>query len=58
MVISNVFHSPMFRSASFFGVPPRGRIALQHHGSKKEGQWVAPPALVQFRRIAIKELGS
>jgi hypothetical protein len=38
------------------GVPARGRIALQHHGSKKDGQWVAPPALVQFRRISIKEL--
>jgi len=37
-------------------LPPRGRIALQHHGSKKDGQWNSPPALVQFRRISIKGL--
>ncbi|HUE89094.1 MAG TPA: DUF1080 domain-containing protein [Vicinamibacterales bacterium] len=38
------------------GVPPEGPIALQHHGAKKDGVWVAPPSLVQFRNIAIKEL--
>jgi hypothetical protein len=38
------------------GVPARGRIALQHHGAKANGQWVSPPALVQFRNIWIKEL--
>jgi hypothetical protein len=38
------------------GLPARGRIALQHHGSKKDGVWTSPPALVQFRNIAIKEL--
>ena len=48
----------VIENAELPGVPPRGRIALQHHGSKKDGQWAAPPALVQFRRIAIKELGS
>jgi len=37
-------------------LPPRGLIALQHHGSKKDGQWNSPPALVQFRRISIKGL--
>jgi hypothetical protein len=37
-------------------LPPRGRIALQHHGSRKDGAWISPPALVQFRRISIKEL--
>ncbi|HYF00817.1 MAG TPA: DUF1080 domain-containing protein [Planctomycetota bacterium] len=37
-------------------LPPSGRIALQHHGSKKNGQWTSPPALVQFRNISIKEL--
>jgi len=42
-------------AAELPGVPARGRIALQHHGGKKDGQWIAPPALVQFRRIAIKE---
>lgn len=38
------------------GVPAKGPIALQHHGSKKDGQWVSPPALVQFRNIAVKTL--
>lgn len=38
------------------GVPARGPIALQHHGLKKNGVWVEPPSLVQFRNIAIREL--
>jgi len=38
------------------GIPARGPIALQHHGAKKGGVWTSPPALVQFRNIAIKEL--
>lgn len=38
------------------GVPPRGPIALQHHGSKKGGVWVSPPSLVQFRNISIREI--
>ena len=38
------------------GVPARGPIALQHHGEKRDGEWVSPPALVQFRNISIKEL--
>ncbi len=38
------------------GVPSEGPIALQHHGAKKDGVWVAPPSLVQFRNISIKEL--
>lgn len=37
-------------------LPSTGKIALQHHGSKKDGQWTSPPALVQFRKIEIKEL--
>jgi hypothetical protein len=38
-------------------LPARGRIALQHHGSKNaQGEWAGPPSLVQFRNIAIKEL--
>src|SRR4029453_17295830 len=43
-------------SAELPGVPPEGPIALQHHGEKKNGVWVAPPSLVQFRNISIKEL--
>lgn len=38
------------------GLPEKGRIGLQHHGSKKDGEWVSPPSLVQFRRIYIKEI--
>ena len=37
-------------------VPKRGPIALQHHGSKKDGQWTSSPSLVQFRNITIREL--
>jgi hypothetical protein len=43
-------------NAQLPGVPARGPIALQHHGSKKDGKWVSPPALVQFRNISIREL--
>lgn len=40
------------------GVPERGPIALQHHGSfdPATGKWKSPPALVQFRHIYLKEL--
>jgi hypothetical protein len=38
------------------GVAARGPLALQHHGEKKNGVWVAPPSLVQFRNISVKEL--
>ena len=40
------------------GVPARGPIALQHHGSKnpENGEWWSPPALVQFKNIYVKEL--
>jgi hypothetical protein len=37
-------------------LPAEGAIGLQHHGNKKDGEWVSPPALVQFRNIYIKEL--
>ena len=43
-------------AAELPGVPAKGRLALQHHGGKKDGQWASPPALVQLRRIFIKEL--
>ena len=38
------------------GIPATGPIGLQHHGSKKGGEWAGPPSLVQFRNISIKEL--
>ena len=43
-------------NAELPGVPSEGPIALQHHGEKKDGVWVQPPSLVQFRNISIKEL--
>lgn len=43
-------------NAALPGVPSEGPIALQHHGAKKDGVWVSPPSLVQFRNISIKEL--
>lgn len=47
----------VIEGAELPGLPERGAIALQHHGSKgDDGEWQAPPALVQFRNIAIKEL--
>ncbi len=38
------------------GLPASGPIALQHHGSQKDGKWMNPPSLVQFRNIFIREL--
>ncbi|MFA7693172.1 MAG: DUF1080 domain-containing protein [Candidatus Hydrogenedentales bacterium] len=38
------------------GLPETGPIALQHHGSKRNGVWVSPPSLVQFKNIFIKPL--
>lgn len=42
--------------ATIPGLPARGRIALQHHGAERDGQWTSPPSLVQFKNIFIKEL--
>jgi hypothetical protein len=46
----------VIENAELPDVPARGPIALQHHGSKKDGRWVSPPALVQFRNVQVKEL--
>ncbi len=37
-------------------LPTEGPIGLQHHGVKRDGEWVSPPSLVQFKNIYIKEL--
>jgi hypothetical protein len=42
--------------AQLADLPPRGRIALQHHGSRRDGKWNSPPSLVQFKNIFIKSL--
>jgi len=46
----------VLENAELPGLPPRGRIALQHHGASKDGAWTSPPSLVQFRNIYIREL--
>lgn len=46
----------VINNAQLPGIPERGRIALQHHGGKKDGKWTGPPSLVQFRNIYIKTL--
>ena len=38
------------------GLPEAGQIGLQHHGGKRDGEWVSPPSLVQFKNIYIREL--
>ncbi len=43
-------------NAQLPGVPEQGPFALQHHGSKRDGRWVGPPSLVQFKNIFVKEL--
>ena len=43
-------------NAQIPSLPPRGRIALQHHGGKRDGRWTGPPSLLQFKNIFIKEL--
>jgi hypothetical protein len=46
----------VIEKAQLPGVPPEGPIALQHHGSMRDGKWTSPPSLVQFRNVMIKEL--
>jgi hypothetical protein len=46
----------VLENAELPGVPARGKLALQHHGQKKDGVWTGPPSLVQFRNVSIKEL--
>lgn len=46
----------VIENAQLPGVAERGPIALQHHGSKRDGEWVSSPSLVQFRNIYIQEL--
>ena len=46
----------VIENAQLPGIPPRGPIALQHHGSMRDGEWQGPPSLVQFRNISIKKL--
>lgn len=43
-------------NAKLPGLPESGPIGLQHHGTKRDGEWISPPALVQFRNIYIREI--
>lgn len=47
---------PVIIDATLPELPESGAIGLQHHGSKDNGVWNSPPALVQFRNIYIKEI--
>lgn len=49
---------PVISEAALPDLPARGKIALQHHGSKRDGKWTSPPSLVQFKNIWIKELST
>ncbi|MHC4074782.1 MAG: 3-keto-disaccharide hydrolase, partial [Planctomycetota bacterium] len=44
------------KNAQLPGVAAKGPVGLQHHGSKRDGKWTSPPALLQFKNIYIKEL--
>ena len=46
----------VLREARLPGIAAGGPIGLQHHGEWKDGRWVSPPALVQFRNLQVKEL--
>ncbi len=46
----------VIRNAHLPGVDEKGAIALQHHGTKVDGEWTSPPSLVQFKNVYIKEL--
>ena len=43
-------------NAELPGLPPSGPIGLQHHGGKKNGEWIPASSLMQFRNIYIREL--
>lgn len=47
---------PVLPHAELPDLPARGRVALQHHGGKRDGRWNSPPALLQFKNIYVKEL--
>ena len=46
----------VIENAQLPGVAARGAVGLQHHGGKRDGQWVSPPSLLQYRNILVKEL--
>ncbi len=49
-------HKVVIKDAWLPDLPSSGPVGLQHHGNKKKGKWTSPPALVQFKNIAIRVL--
>jgi predicted O-methyltransferase YrrM len=45
----------VIENAQLPGIAPGGAVGLQHHGGKRDGKWVSPPSLLQFKNIFIKE---
>lgn len=46
----------VIENAQLPNVPPKGKIALQHHGGLKNGKLLPASSLVQFRNLSLKEL--
>ncbi len=46
----------VIENARLPGVPERGKLALQHHGGLRNGEYIPASSLVQFRNIRIKQL--
>jgi hypothetical protein len=46
----------VLENAELPGMPDRGPLELQHHGGYRDGKYLGPPSLVQFRNIRIKPL--
>lgn len=46
----------VIEEAKLPGIPATGPICLQHHGGYRDGRYLGPPSLVQFRAIRIKPL--
>jgi len=43
-------------NAQLPGIPAKGRLALQHHGGMRNGEYSPASSLMQFRNIYIREL--
>ena len=46
----------VIKNAQLPGIPEKGRLALQHHGGMKNGEYSPASSLVQFRNIFIREM--
>jgi hypothetical protein len=46
----------VIENAQMPGIAARGAVGLQHHGGKRDGKWVSPPSLLQYKNIFIREL--